>query len=258
MKHNTGYLSNAALTYDSVFLALVRMLYLEDSAFASKMRRCVAHPLKRKCMLEENEALVYVAKAFAVLGYHKVRDDLNDEHGMKKLAVTLSKPILSGANKKANEPELSEIVEKKLDEISELERSCCPSADKPASLFGELLGAVFSHGLRKEEKLVPERVGYHLGRFIYCADAAEDYEKDRKSGSYNPYVLLYGGEPLTYENRQSIKCALLLECKRMESAVNLMEFGNRYTIENIVKNIIYLGLTKRIEFLDKNETGVNK
>jgi len=36
----------------------------------------------------------------------------------------------------------------------------------------------------------------------------------------------------------------------MEAAVNLMPFKNRYTIENIVKNIIYLGLIKRIDFLD--------
>ena len=40
----------------------------------------------------------------------------------------------------------------------------------------------------------------------------------------------------------------------MESAVNLMPFGNRATIENIIRNIIYAGLPKRIEFLDtKNE-----
>ena len=30
-----------------------------------------------------------------------------------------------------------------------------------------------------------------------------------------------------------------------------MPFGNRITIENIIKNIIYLGLIKRIDFLDK-------
>ena len=92
--------------------------------------------------------------------------------------------------------------------------------------------------------------GRSLGRFIYSADAAEDYEEDRREGKYNPYVILYGGEPLTRENKKSIKCALLLECKRMEAALNLLPFGNLRTIENILKNIIYLGLTKRIEFLD--------
>ena len=44
-----------------------------------------------------------------------------------------------------------------------------------------------------------------------------------------------------------------MECQKIESAVNLMPFGNRATIENIIKNIIYLGLPKRIEFLDEPE-----
>jgi len=250
MKHNTGFFSNTALTYDSVFLALVRMLYIEDEAFRAKSRRCVAHPLKTRPMLEENEALRYVAKAFAVLGYYKVQDDLFDERGLKKFAIKLSKPVLSSANKKAREAELSEIVSEKLAQITELEKSGCPSADKPATLFGELLAEVFSYGLKEEEKLVPSRVGYHIGRFIYCADAAEDYEKDRAGGSYNPYVISYEGKPLTDENKATIKCALLLECKNLEGAVNLLPFGTRSTIEEIIKNIIYLGLPERIKFLD--------
>jgi hypothetical protein len=100
---------------------------------------------------------------------------------------------------------------------------------------------------------VPYQVGYHLGRFIYAADAAEDYEKDKREGKYNPYVLTYV-DGMTMENKQTVKCALLLECKQIESAVNLLPFGNRATIENIINNIIYLGLVKRIEFLDKDGT----
>ena len=88
---------------------------------------------------------------------------------------------------------------------------------------------------------------------IYAADAAEDYEGDRLSGKYNPYVLLYNSAELTKENKESIKCALLLECKNIEGAVNLLPFGERRIIENIIKNIIYLGLVKRIEFLDGKE-----
>ena len=54
-------------------------------------------------------------------------------------------------------------------------------------------------------------------------------------------------------NSSEIKCALLLECKKIESAVNLLPFGRRAIIENIISNIIYLGLPKRIEFLDKKD-----
>lgn len=250
MKHHTGFFSNATLTYDSVFLAAVRMLYLEDCAFRAKLRRCVAHPMKKKPMLEENEALVYVAEAFAILGYHKMKDDLHDERGMKRLAVSLAKPVLSHASKKADHPELSALVAEKLAEISGLEDAACQSIDKPAAIFGELLGEIFAHGLPEGDRLVPYRVGYHLGKFIYCADAAEDYEKDRASGSYNPYVLTYGGESLTADNRANIKCALLLECKNLEGAVNLLPFGNRITLREIINNVIFLGLPERIKFLD--------
>ena len=34
MKRHTGALSNITLSYDSVFLALIRMIYLEDKDFA--------------------------------------------------------------------------------------------------------------------------------------------------------------------------------------------------------------------------------
>jgi hypothetical protein len=98
--------------------------------------------------------------------------------------------------------------------------------------------------------LVTQQCGYYLGKFIYAADAAEDYEKDRKSGSYNPYVLAYGGAPLTDENRATVKCALLLECTNLGRAIELLPYGSLATIESIIKNIIYLGLVKRISFLD--------
>ena len=147
-------------------------------------------------------------------------------------------------------PELERTVREKLAEISGLEDAECPSVDKPATLFGELLGEVFASGLPEAERLVPYRLGYHLGRFIYAADAAEDYDADRAKGSYNPYVISYGGAPLTDENRRTIRCALLQECKCIEGAVNLLPFGELATVENIVNNIIYLGLPDRIKFLE--------
>lgn len=251
MKKHTGALSNVTLSYDSVFLALVRMLYIPDGDFAAEQRRCIAHPLKKRPMLKENPAIEYTARAFAVLTYYKLKDDLQDEGGLKKIGAGVIRPIASVANSKADLDIISEIVADRLNRITQLEKEKCESVDAPAALFGELLGEIFAYGLPEDERLVPYEVGYHTGKFIYAADAAEDYEKDLKSGSYNPYVLLYGGENLTAENKQTIKCGLLLECKRIEAAVNLLPFGNRATIENIINNIIYLGLVKRIEFLDE-------
>ncbi len=251
MKKHTGTLSNVTLSYDSVFLALIRMLYIPDGDFAAEQRRCIAHPAKKRPMLKENSAIEYTARAFAVLTYHKLKDDLHDESGLKRLGVTAVKPIVSAANSKASLDDLSLLVADRLDKIAVLEDGKCKSVDEPAGLFGDLLGEIFAYGLPEKDRLVPYEVGYHLGKFIYAADAAEDYDDDVKKGSYNPFAILYGGQPLNGENKQSIKCGLLLECKKIEAAVNLLPFGTRATIENIINNIIYLGLIKRIEFLDK-------
>ena len=249
LKKCTGFLSNSLHTYDSVFLALVRMLFIDKAQIDAYRGRCIAHPVKKRAMLKRNEATDYTACAFAILTYYKLADDISDERLMRRVATGIIKPIFASAKKRAGMRELADLVRDKLREIGDIEKERVASVDRPASLFGELLGEVFAYGLSGADRTVTYAVGYHLGKFIYSADAAEDYERDRSKGAYNPYVLMYGGE-LTAENRASIKCGLILECRELEGAVNLLPFGTLATIENIIRNIIYLGLTKRIEFLD--------
>ncbi len=249
MKKHTGIFSNATLSYDSVFLALVRMLYINDSEISAGKHRCIAHPLSKRPMLHENSAIEYTAYAFALLAYHKLDDDAFDERFAKKLAAGLMKTLVAPSRRHAPTRELAEIMRDKLGAIRALEEQKCPSVDDGATLFGEILGAVFSFGLEGSDALITYRCGYHLGRFIYCADAIDDYKKDVKSGAYNPYVIAYGGAELTEENKRTVHTALLLECKGLESAVNLLPFGKKKIIEGIINNIIYTGLTDRIEFL---------
>ncbi len=254
MKKNTGSLSRITLTYDSVFLALVRMLYSDNIEFKLEKKRCIAHPLKKKNVLKDNEAISYTARVFAILSYYKVKDDVCDEKFFKSLPGRSLCPILKGAKRRADILELEDIIRDKLSLIRTLELSSSSDIDGGANLFGELLGAVFSYGFSGDDKTVLYECGYHLGRFIYCADAAEDYDKDRASGAYNPYVILYDKKDLTKENKQTIYTALVLICKRIEAAVDLMPVPDgRDGIMQIIRNVVYLGLTKRIEFL-KNET----
>ena len=100
MKNHTGVLSNVTLSYDSVFLALIRMLYIPDEEFKAEKKRCIAHPAKKRPMLKENSAIEYTAKAFAVLTYFKIKDDLADEDGIKKI----------GYKKKLHEKAPSKII----------------------------------------------------------------------------------------------------------------------------------------------------
>ena len=253
MKRHTGALSNITLSYDSVFLALIRMIYLKDEDFGVVKARCVAHPIKRHKMLKENEAIEYTARVFALLAYHKLKDDKKDEGFCKRAVLLPVTPITKRGAKKANLSELSDVFSAKLSALSEIEERGEASVDLAATTFGELLGEAFAHGFSGNDARILYQCGYHLGKFIYAADAAEDYEKDKKRGKYNPFVLIYGGKELSREDKQAIKTGLILECRELESAVDLLPFGDKVNIENIIRNIMYCGLIDRISFLDSED-----
>ena len=83
------------------------------------------------------------------------------------------------------------------------------------------------------------------------ADAADDFKKDAKSGSYNPFCLTYGEEDFEKGVPESVKTALYLELKPLAEAVEKLPFEKDKAIEDIIKNIVYLGLPDRIEDLGK-------
>lgn len=250
MKAHTGALSPIFLTYDSVFLALVRMVFMDKKYIQAKKGRCLAHPLQSRPMLLPNPATEYTAKVFALLSYYKVKDDLADEGVLTRIGLAPARPLLAHARKKASEyGALEAVISENLAEISRLEKEKCASVDTCAHPFGVLLGAIFSHGLSGEGEMITRELGYRLGKFIYAADAAKDYEEDLKKGRFNPYVLSYEGKPLTKENKETIRTALILECTRMEAAVNLLDFQESPTLEALIRNIIYNGLLNQIDFL---------
>ena len=84
MGRHTGQVSRFTLNYDYVFLAAVRMA-LTDTVPVCTKRRCIAHPLKRRNMAEENPALAYTAAAAACMLSEKLEDDASDEGGFKAL-----------------------------------------------------------------------------------------------------------------------------------------------------------------------------
>ena len=260
MKHKTGAFSNITLSYDSVFLALIRMIYLDDSEFSAKKVRCIAHPIKRCKVITENKAIEYTARVFALLAYHKIKDDKKDEGFCKRAALLPVSPIARRGAKKANLSELSEIFSQKLSDLAKIESEREASVDLAATTFGELLGEAFAYGFSDNDRRILYQCGYHLGKFIYAADAAEDYEKDKKRDKYNPFVILYGGRELTPDDKKAIKTGLILECQGLEAAIDLLPFGDKVSIENIIRNIIYCGLIDRIAFLDteKNKEKISE
>lgn len=256
MKKTTGRLSTVSLSYDMVFLSLVRMLYT-DRALSSRRCRCIAHPCRTREMAEGNEALTFTARASALLSYHKIADDIRDSGFFGGLRYRLLLPIFSRARRKAKMDALDALMRERLDALHEMEEARLASVDRPADASGELLGRLFAYEAKKDEDTLYE-IGYHLGCFVYAADAAEDYAEDVEQDSYNPYRCLYGDGGLSEEIRADIHTALILRLSSLEAAMQKLPYGDASAVKSILENILYLGLTDRIAFLlPKQECACN-
>ena len=240
MAKTTSIPSCLILNYDFVFLCLVRSV-LEGEELGLEYRRCILHPIKKRPMLSLSPTLAYSAKASVELSYYKAEDDIRDSGKGRAFALRMVFPFFKYIKKRSDLQQLEPLIKERLDKLTLLENEKCSSLDAPASIFGELLGEVFSHGLEGKNKLLAYEIGYHTGKFIYAADAADDYEKDAKQGSYNPLVEAYP-PPLSPHNKSSIKTALLLELSYLEKAIELIDFSSHKDVEGIIRNIIYLGM----------------
>ncbi len=248
MKKTTGRLSSLSLSYDFVFFVLVRLVTDGEDVRIGR-HRCIIHPHKRVPTVEPNETLRLAARISALFTYHKLRDDLRDRGASRRLRAALLYPIFRRARKRARLAELEGELCRSLDTLSSLEREGSSSVDCSADAFGAMLAAAFSEGLSGANQRICHEIGRHLGRFIYAADAAEDYEDDRRHKNYNPYVAANGGRELTDADRAAMRTALLLELGELEKAVDLLPFGEMGTVRALISNILYLGLPERIKWL---------
>lgn len=185
-------LTRFMLSYDFVFLAILRLAITKEE-YLFKNGRCVYNPTKKKKFMVENDALRYASAAFGVLTYYNFHDDITDSKGFGKLFRYFALPFFSKMRRKAIKkfPELDVMVKKPLEELVEIEKHPEASPDEAADCFARLTGAVMSYGLSGPEERIADSCGYHLGRYIYLADACDDLEKDYKNGGFNPLKTIY-------------------------------------------------------------------
>jgi len=252
MKKTVGRLSTLSLSYDFVFFLICRLRVANETPKIAP-RRCIAHPFRRRPTADAGEIGKLAARISALLTYDQLLDDLRDRGAKKRLRARLLLPIFRHAKWRANLPDLDAEFRRCLDSLDSLEREGNPSCDAAAETFGALLGAAFAYGLDGADARILFEIGLHTGRFIYFADAAEDYDDDRRRENYNPLVLSYGGRDLTPEEKNALHTSLLLELTALERAVALLP-PKRDDLSEITDNILYIGLVRRIAYLTADPT----
>jgi hypothetical protein len=250
-----GQLPRLMLSFDSVFLAMLAAS-LSDEDDAVTEFRCGTHPWRKRNTLgkqrdgssasvrkRENRPpaslgeIDYAADMLILLGYYNLLDDKADE---KKAIGYLGSTALSGAFKKAkkNHPEKAELIQDGLRRLSTLEGRKEGSIDVVAEPFAKIMEEVFDIGA--EDKAVTagfRKIGYHIGKWIYLIDAADDLEKDRKKHSYNP---------LRYKamDRESLLLNLRLYLSAVAETMDLLPIRKNRAI---LENIAYIGMNKKTD-----------
>lgn len=259
MKKRVSCVSRLTLSYDFVFLALLRMS-LSHEVGRLERQRCIAHPSKKRAVLVDSHELDVCAALSVLLTFCKLRDDLADERGLKKIGVRLLMPAASGMKKKAGMRcdfgDLEARLVGHLNALYELERANNRSLDAAADRFGDFMRDVTAFGYAPDslEGRIAAELGRHIGRFIYIVDAADDLGDDLKSGAYNPFILPDGDTLEVFrQNAESLRASLTMELIGIEAALELIDFSAVPEYGEIIKNIIYLGLPELIErILSKN------
>ncbi len=237
LRDNYSNISRLALSYDLTFLVLLLSSLYEPSE-ATDNCNCIFHP-GDKYETVQNEYSDYCADITVALAYHKILDDVNDEG---KLRAKIGEKALREQYQKvkAKLPDTSASIEKYMEKINELEMTSKTedAGDEIAKNFGMIMAKIFAFKNDNFSETLA-KMGAHLGRLIYFMDAAIDYDKDIKSGAYNPYVCYLNCEEITEDKARDIKDNL------KNLAGDALAYFEKLPLEQdskLLQNILYEGL----------------
>lgn len=250
-----SYIYKMSLSYDFVFMVLLR-LYASPESISFSKKRCIAHPTKKKVMMDENEALKISADIGVIMLYHDFIDKINDKDGVKSFLARLLLPELKRLRKKACKnafiADFDKTAESKLKRLTEIEKENTTSVDMPAEEFGSLLGEALALGFEGSLYRTAYEIGRNIGKWIYITDAIDDMEKDAKTGAYNPFIASFGSIEDAKKHTESFNIALLNILSNADKALELMDKTDD-GIYNILSNVIRLGtVSKHEKLLEKN------
>ncbi|HOJ10157.1 MAG TPA: DUF5685 family protein [Clostridiales bacterium] len=252
-----GQIPRVALNYDSTFLAIL-LFSLSDSSISIIQERCMLHPVKKKNIAAENEIVDYAADMNIILAYYNLKDDKIDNHNfVSSTGMFFLSPYYKKLKHKYKEK--CDIIEKKLNELFELENRKCDSIDEVAEPFSKIMEEVMAYeplcADKKVEKML-RWMGYNLGKWIYILDAYDDMEEDARNKKYNPLLVKYWNKnseknkineeinQIKNEIKERIEFVLIYS---LDQVIKTYELMDAKKVKGIIENIIYIGMLRKTE-----------
>ncbi len=240
LQRRYGLAARMILNYDLTFLAI---LLDESNTCSYCKKRCIMHPIKKRPCGYSCGSLDKAADYSVILTWWQLRDGVADNGLLRGLKYRFASLFLRKAYRKARaaQPQFDQKTQEHLQELAALERERCCTVDRPADTFAQLLAGAAEGVTDPIRQRVLQQMLYHLGRWIYLTDAADDLKKDLKNGSYNPLTLRFALKEgkLTEESRQELAATMDRSVEMMAAAFELQDFGDW---AGIIRSVVYEGL----------------
>jgi len=235
-----GTAARFILNYDFTFLAI---LLSDTGEICTERARCMVSPLKKRAYQQPSSAMALAADESVILAYWQLRDGVADHdwfHGLKYRGLS---KVLEPAYQKAASlrPAFDAHTQTQLRTLASLEAENSSAMDLAADAFAVLLASAAEELEDPVRRRVLSQMLYHLGRWVYLVDAADDLKKDAASGNYNPVALRYGlhGGEWTPSARHEFAQTLDASIHMIATAFELWDFGCWRTL---LERTIYSGL----------------
>ena len=240
IRQQAGQTARLTLQYDMAFLALL-LMSLYEPVETGGPSACAMHPIRKRPWADA-DPVHYAADMNVALAYFNCLDDWQDDRtpAAKWMADKLA---VHYGRISQQYPRQCAALEQCIATLSRLEAENCPNPDEPANCFGNFMAEL----LVWQEDLWADtlrEMGMHLGRFIYLADAVQDYEKDKKKGKYNPYIAAGISDPNLWESH------LVLAMGRCTAAFEKLPLVQD---KDLLDNILYGGVWTHLKKTKKKE-----
>ena len=232
---NGRFLLNYDLTFYSVFAH--NILGVD---FIVKKQHCILHPITKRPIAVYDELSERIAALNVILGYYKLSDNVID-NGRGRLR----RSFFTCSYKKAvkAEPCFDRIVRERFNELLQIEKKQSAIIDEAADPFANLLKDVSAEIFKDKYNENLERFCYNLGKWVYLIDALDDFDKDKKKGSYNVFANVYKdvSDKATLLNQKKEELQNVFGSVLSQIYSSAKTFNYKFN-HDLTDNIIYKGL----------------
>lgn len=285
-----GQLPRMALSYDAAFLAIM-LASLENEPDEPVQEHCIGHHVKKKTIIRSEAIDYAADVMLILAWHKLLDDAHDENKVFAKATAALLKGIYKKLRARhpalceGIEKHLRKLAALEEEKCAQLDPAAEAFAKIMEIIFAEgahlILGEAnatdFTNGMVHSASGIPDaeatkqdtfltieetppdipprealaKIGYHMGKWIYLADAIDDIEENIQSGAYNPLLFRFGYDagretPQAFRKRieEDLKFNLYHYLAMVSNYVNSLDIKKN---QGIIENIIYFGLNRKTE-----------